>query len=50
MNAKKLIKELVIKWTKKAQSSAYTDEERAVYYECARELHEQDLEEEKTPS
>jgi hypothetical protein len=30
---------LVKKWTEKAQSSSTTDEERAVYYECAEELH-----------
>ncbi len=31
--------ELVRKWTEKAQSSCITDDERAVYYECAEELH-----------
>lgn len=31
--------ELVKKWTEKAQSRSITNEERAVYYECAEELH-----------
>lgn len=33
------VRELVSKWTEKAQSGALTDEERLVYYNCAEELH-----------
>lgn len=34
------IRDLIIKWTQKSQSSAYSDMERAVYTECAMELYE----------
>ena len=34
-----LLRILVSKWTKKAQNSAYSDIERATFYECAEELH-----------
>lgn len=33
------IRELVKKWTEKAQSVALTDDERLAYYSCAEELH-----------
>ena len=33
--------DLVRQWTEKAQSSAITDDERFIYYECAEALHNQ---------
>jgi hypothetical protein len=33
------VRELVNKWTEKAQSAALTDDERLAYYSCAEELH-----------
>jgi hypothetical protein len=43
-----LLKLLVIEWTRKAQSGSCTDDEKMVYYECAKKLHDtiQELEEE----
>lgn len=36
---KNQVQDLVAKWTEKAQTSCMTDDERAVYYTCAEELH-----------
>jgi hypothetical protein len=36
---KNSMNDLVKKWTEKAQTSCVTDDERAIYYECAEELH-----------
>lgn len=39
MILKNSLHDLVRLWTEKAQSSFISDEQRAVYYECAEELH-----------
>jgi hypothetical protein len=36
----KEINDLVMEWTRKAQSGSCTDDEKLVYYECAKKLHE----------
>lgn len=36
---KNSIKNFISEWTEKAQTKPMTDEERAVYYECAEQLH-----------
>ena len=36
--------ELVKKWTEQAQSASNSDAERAVWEQCAKELHELNLE------
>lgn len=39
MKELKLFKDLVIEWTRKAQSGICTDDEKHTYYECAEKLH-----------
>lgn len=36
----KSCRSLVVEWTKQAQNGSNTDDERAVYERCAKELHE----------
>ena len=36
--------DLVKEWTKKAQNSSCTDDERNIYYACAKQLHELNFE------
>ena len=35
----KSLEEMVKDWTAKAQNSSNTDDERAIFYQCAEELH-----------